>query len=204
MSKSYQEQQEQRRRHTRERLAMKAVELFLERGFHETTTDEIASGVGVSKRTFFRYFPTKEAAVFVHNDDRLARFREWLGELPASSGGWRRVCHASLKMAAELTENRRQLVAQRTLIDKTPSLAAYELELDRAWENAIADTLLEGATDGAARRRARVLAGATMGAIRATLQDWFEGARDADLVARGVDALNWLEHGFRDPSPTEP
>lgn len=37
-----------------------ALELFLERGYDDTTIDEIAERAGVSARTFYRYFPVKE------------------------------------------------------------------------------------------------------------------------------------------------
>ncbi|WP_102141966.1 TetR family transcriptional regulator [Mycobacterium hubeiense] len=41
-----------------------ALNLFSANGYEQTTTDEIADAAGVSPRTFFRYFPTKESVLF--------------------------------------------------------------------------------------------------------------------------------------------
>lgn len=46
-------------------IASAAVRLFLERGFVETTIDDIAFEAGVSRRTYFRYFSSKDEAILV-------------------------------------------------------------------------------------------------------------------------------------------
>ncbi len=48
----------------RDALVEAAFELFSERGFEQTTIDDIVSLAGVGRRSFFRYFPSKEAVVF--------------------------------------------------------------------------------------------------------------------------------------------
>src|SRR5690625_3834423 len=53
-----------RRVQTRSEIHNAAVELVLERGFNEVTVDEIAEAAGVSPRTFFNYFSTKQEAIF--------------------------------------------------------------------------------------------------------------------------------------------
>jgi len=49
---------------TRRALVDAALELFADRGYDATTTGAIAEAAGVSPRTFFRYFPTKESVLF--------------------------------------------------------------------------------------------------------------------------------------------
>lgn len=55
---------ESKRRETRDALIASATRLFAEGGYQATTVAAIASGAGVSPRTFFGYFPTKEAVLF--------------------------------------------------------------------------------------------------------------------------------------------
>jgi AcrR family transcriptional regulator len=56
---------------SRSALEDAAAELFLERGYHATTVDEIAARAGVSRATFFNYFSSKSAVLWVKVDDAL-------------------------------------------------------------------------------------------------------------------------------------
>ncbi|MFC4015055.1 TetR family transcriptional regulator [Nonomuraea purpurea] len=57
----------------RHRLAEAAVTLFDDNGYDETTVDDIAARAGVSRSTFFRYYRSKEDAIFPDHDTLLAR-----------------------------------------------------------------------------------------------------------------------------------
>lgn len=60
-----------------------AFRLFAERGFDGTTLDAIAEGVGVSRRTLFRYFASKNDIPWGQFDRTLEHFRELLDAMPA-------------------------------------------------------------------------------------------------------------------------
>lgn len=63
---------ERRRAEIRERLFRAALRLFAERGFLETTVEDITEAADVGKGTFFNYFPTKEHVLATLGAERLA------------------------------------------------------------------------------------------------------------------------------------
>jgi len=67
---------ERKKRETRRRLRRVALDLFAERGYSNVTAEEIAEAAEVSTRTFFNYFPSKEAVLLSADPDRLAHVRE--------------------------------------------------------------------------------------------------------------------------------
>jgi AcrR family transcriptional regulator len=73
---------EVQRQQTKERLQQSALELFRQDGFGPTTVTQIAEAAGVTERTFFRYFPSKEAVLFQDYESRLEWFRAALAVRP--------------------------------------------------------------------------------------------------------------------------
>ena len=63
---------ERRRVETRERIYRAALDLFAERGFMETTVEDITEAADVGKGTFFNYFPTKEHVLATYGAERVA------------------------------------------------------------------------------------------------------------------------------------
>src|SRR3546814_14625010 len=68
---------------TRQRIVDVALGLFVDQGFDATTVDEIAEQADVSPRTFFRYFPTKEALLFHDLEERLVLIQDLIVKRPA-------------------------------------------------------------------------------------------------------------------------
>lgn len=182
---------------TRRALASAANRRFHQFGFEATTLDEVCQDVGIGRRTLFRYFADKEALAFPHREERLARFVELLSSAPISEspvGSLRRIAHL---FAKEYMQNRESLLAQQRLIQTAPALLARESEIDRDWELAMAQLFRQRAVGGAdTELQSRVLAGAAIGVIRATMRHWFATDATADLARLGDDALDRLERGF--------
>ena len=71
---------DKRKRQLKAELSRQGMQLFAQKGFEETTIDDIVGPLAVSKRTFFRYFATKEDLV-------VAWYEELTGELVSALEG---------------------------------------------------------------------------------------------------------------------
>src|SRR3954453_20547743 len=69
----------------RGRLEQAALELFGERGFEQTTVEDIAERAGLTKRTFFRHFSDKREVLFGGADEFKELFMKGLARAPASA-----------------------------------------------------------------------------------------------------------------------
>ncbi|MBI2399312.1 MAG: TetR family transcriptional regulator [Xanthomonadales bacterium] len=186
---------------TRRALVRAANRRFHHAGFSQTTLDEICADAGVSRRTFFRYFENKEALAFPHRAERLERFLELLAAAPEGESPLASLRRIAQIFAAEYAANREQLIAQQRVVASTPSLIAVEHEIDRDWEEAMYRNFVQRLGGGGdAELRARVLAGACIGVIRATMRHWFDVDGRADLGQLGLQALAALQ----DPLPPAP
>src|SRR5215467_8879126 len=64
---------ERRRAETREKLFRAAMKLFAERGFFETTTEDITDAADVGQGTSFNYFPTKQHVLTVLSEKQIEK-----------------------------------------------------------------------------------------------------------------------------------
>ena len=68
---------------SRAQISTIAIDLFTERGFDETSVDDIAEAAGIARRTLFRYYPSKNAVPWGDFDGHLAQMRELLARIPS-------------------------------------------------------------------------------------------------------------------------
>jgi AcrR family transcriptional regulator len=132
---------ERKVRETRARIAEAALDQFVSRGFVETTIDQIAEAAGVSRRTVFRHFATKEAILF----DHLAVRRDFavtrLQERPPSEPPLVSL-HSVLRELCEQGYERRLLNQIRQVLALEPRFAGEQLLLGfRAFEEKVLSTL---------------------------------------------------------------
>jgi AcrR family transcriptional regulator len=180
---------------TRDALVRAAYRLFVERGVDHVTIDDIAEASGVSRRTFFRYFPTKEDVVFPDHHLRVEQFKVLLDQRVEGETGFGAVKRAALAMGAIFQEVREELLVQHRVVSASTALTGLEMMLDRRYEEAMVRAVVQRDGKGA-RRRAGLIAAATLGVVRAVLRDWFERGCKGDLIRIGEEAFAMLEEGF--------
>jgi AcrR family transcriptional regulator len=66
---------------TRERLFRAALKLFADKGFTETTVEDITNAADVGKGTFFNYFPSKEHILIAFSDMQLSKLQTTVDEM---------------------------------------------------------------------------------------------------------------------------
>jgi AcrR family transcriptional regulator len=177
----------------RARLIDSALAAFTEVGFDAVTAQEVADRAGVSRRSFFRYFPTKEAVVLARRQEQLETFRALLGRSGMGARPFDRVRAAFEALAEDYTDRRRRILAEHALFLSAPALVARDLEIDRGFEREIAAALTPPAGDDDQARRARLCAGAIVGVLRVVIEEWVADRGRGDLAARGREALALLE-----------
>ena len=174
-----------------------AHKLFREKGFEQTTLEEICAEASISKRTFFRYFRDKESLIFPNRESRLEAFRMFLQAYGDAENPFEVLRLATEVFSREYNHNFDKILAQQTLIQSSPSLRAREAEIDRDWEIEIAAAFARRSGPGRQNELwAAVAAGAVMGVVRATMRQWFAHGCREDLNALGQMAIDSLERGF--------
>lgn len=173
----------------REELAAAAMKLFGKRGFDAVTVDEIVAAVDVSRRSFFRYFPTKEAVFFARRADQTQKMRALLDAPQPGERPFDTVQRALLTLGDQQLEQRAQVLTEHRIAAKTPHLLARDLEFDREATTAIALALARGAKSPARIHRARLAAGAMIGMLRVVIEDWVASGATSNLRKAGARAI---------------
>ena len=115
---------ELRRRSTHDALREAALKSFARKGFANVTVTELAREAGVTERTFFRHFPTKEAVLFQDYETQLAWLAEALAQRPASESLFDAVL-ASVAAFPHDLEVVRQAATARTELISADRIASH-------------------------------------------------------------------------------
>ncbi len=116
-----------------------ALRLFIDRGFDQTTIDDIATAVGIGRRTFFRYFPSKNDVPWGEFDALIDDMRDYLAAQPDEVPLLQALRGAVLEFnrfpSDEIPYHRERMA----LLLNVPSLVAHSTLRYAAWRQAIAE-----------------------------------------------------------------
>ena len=181
----------------RDALVAAAFQLFLERGYEQTTVDDIVALAGVGRRSFFRYFPSKEDVVFPDHERCLADMTAFLADGSDDDEPVRRVCDAARLVLRMYAENPTFSVQRYRLTKQVPGLRAYELSVVWRYERALAAYLRRRF---AARRdgtlQADVIAAAVVAAHNNALRSWLRSDGQGEASAAVGHALAYVQSAF--------
>ena len=176
-------------------LSHVGLELFIARGFEATTVDDIAAAAGIGRRTFFRYFASKNDVPWGDFDGLLQRMRDHLRGVPDDVALWPGLRDAVVEFnrfpAAEAPIHRRRM----ELILRVPALVAHSTLRYDAWRQVIADHAAERLGQPADALEPQAIGWTCLGVALAAYDQWL-ARDDADLGALLIQAFTVLQRSF--------
>lgn len=176
------------------------MRLFADRGFDETSVEDIATAAGIGRRTFFRYYSSKLDLVWGDFETELEHMRAALGatgpEVPMMQAVRAGVVGFN-RIPPEIATQHRQRLA---LILGVPTLIANSTLRFAQWRGVVAEFVAARTGCGAEDLLPRVVAHCALGAAVAAYEEWLQDP-DADLTAILDDALGRLAAGFATTAP---
>jgi AcrR family transcriptional regulator len=162
---------ERKRRETSERIIEKGLKLFVKNGFEATTLEAIAEAAGISRRTFFYYFKSKEDVLLAARD---SGFREALKPTMLDESSDQAPLDAVQKCLIKLAsrfETKESIVFDR-LMQSTEALRARKESVFVETEQILLEAMCELWPSPGRRDGLRLVAMVAMGTLRLALDKW--------------------------------
>ena len=172
-----------------------ALELFDERGFDDTTVDDIAAAARIGRRTVFRYYASKNDIPWGAFDEQLNGMRDTFAALPASLSVMTGIRLAVLDVndvgLDELPWHRRRL----RLILGTPALQAHSTLRYQEWRQVVAEYAASRLGLRPGDLIPQTIGHASLGVALAAYERWL-GTEGAELLELLDEVFRALEHGL--------
>jgi AcrR family transcriptional regulator len=192
---------ERKKQETRAALEAAALRLFAERGYDNTTVEDIADAADVAVRTFFRYFSSKRHVLFgdvAHNI--VGRLRAALAARPLDEAPVEAVRAALDAVDTDDYEQHRQIMARMQLVQQLPELLPMYEMIFHEMHEAVAEFVAGRTGEPASALYPQVLAGVATVSGKAPLCQLEQGGlsphelralrhRAYDALAAGLSAL---------------
>jgi AcrR family transcriptional regulator len=180
---------ERKKIQTRETIQRVAFQLFDEKGYANTTVEEIADAAEVSPSTFFRYFPSKELVLMADDLDQVTV--EALASQPADLSTFEAFRRAFDITMATVSEDEWELERTRQrLVFSLPELKVVQFDVYRRVVHELAEAESRRTGRDADDFEVRIFFGALAGALMAVLD------REPGSVQLMYQALDFIDAGM--------
>lgn len=187
---------EQRRRSTHEALRRAALKSFARKGFANVTVTELAREAGVTERTFFRHFPTKEAVLFQDYETQLEWLAEALAQRPPSESLFDAVL-ASVAAFPHDLEVVRQAATARTELISAERIAGHLRVVQSSFAGVLTDFVRKRKPEVADIDLAAEVAGSALAAaLVAAVENWGRNGCAGDLGSDVAASLDLVRTGL--------
>jgi AcrR family transcriptional regulator len=189
---------ERKKQKTRRVLSEIALRRFAEKGVDATTVDEICEEAEVSVSTFFRYFPSKEAAAFPDEELRVQLVVEVLETAPDKEPLHKTIRRAALELIDYDFEAKVELHRWYELLRDEPSLAAYGLRLQNASMETFTKLIAKRmGVDPVSDLRPALAVGMAYAAVNNAWSIWIAGGSDGDIRDLVNQAFDVVDGGLK-------
>ena len=186
----------QKRKATKEALRRVALERFKKDGFANVTVTELAAEAGVTERTFFRHFPTKEAVLFEDYETQLEWVAEALARRPASENLFDAVLASVVSFPHDLEVVRQAALLRAQLIGGERA-AGHLRAVQASFAEALTAFVRSRHADVADIDLKAEVAGAVLAAaLVVTVESWGRGGCVGDLGQIVADGVNLVRTGL--------
>jgi AcrR family transcriptional regulator len=187
---------ELRRRSTHEALRQAALESFARKGFANVTVTELAREAGVTERTFFRHFPTKEAVLFQDYETQLEWLAEALAQRPASESLFDAVL-ASVAAFPHDLEVVRQAATARTELISADRIASHLRVVQSSFAQVLTEFVRDRKPDAANVDLDAEVAGSVLAAaLVVAVENWGRNGCSGDLGELVTASLDLVRSGL--------
>ncbi len=187
---------ELRRRSTHEALRQAALKCFARKGFANVTVTELAREAGVTERTFFRHFPTKEAVLFQDYETQLEWLAEALAQRPPSESLFDAVLASVAAFPHDLEVVRQAATARAELIS-ADRIASHLRVVQASFARVLTDFVKNRNPDVANIDLAAEVAGSALAAaLVVAVENWGRGGCTGDLGELVAASLNLVRSGL--------
>lgn len=188
------------RAEVRRDLVAAAVGQFRSKGYDDTTVDDIAAAAGVGRRTFFRYFRSKEDAISPDHEAGLARVAEVFEAAHPNEPTGSLVLRAGETVFDLYTDDPALSVARFALTHEVPVLRDRESASVDHYRRLFIRHLRLRFTDDDGELRAAIIGAAVVAAHNLALRAWLAAGAPAD----GIDACRGRFRRVAEMLPVEP